>query len=197
MIPIMLSLSGRHTLVVGCGEVGRRKIETLLNEGAYVHVVDPLLNEDWVHRFSKDQLTYNKRAFVDEDLEGIFVLVAATSDYLINDRLIQLAKSKGILCTRVDGSHGNCGDFSMMASFSRGDLTIGIATGGRFAGLSKRLKMELETHFPQDYNDYLQFLARQRDLIVKSDQDVNGLDKKKSLDALLAITYEDFKRGPL
>ena len=79
-----LDLTGRSVLVVGGGPVAHEKIEGLLAAGADVTVVAPQIVADLVDL----DLTLVRRGYRPKDLNGKFLVVAATSTTSVNRREI-------------------------------------------------------------------------------------------------------------
>src|SRR5712691_11649655 len=90
-----LDLEGRRCVVVGGGAVGVEKAQGLLACGARVTVVslelDATLDVEWRRR------TYRSR-----DLRGAFLVIAATSDRKVNERVHRDAERRGMLCNVAD-----------------------------------------------------------------------------------------------
>ena len=84
LFPAFIKLADRACLVVGAGEVAASKIESLLIAGARVTVVAPRAIssiEDLAH---SGRLTWLQREFQSDDLDGVFLVIAATSSGAVN-----------------------------------------------------------------------------------------------------------------
>ena len=142
LFPIFLKLEGRTCLVVGAGPVGEGKIRSLLESGAQVRVVSPSATSqvrDWLE---SNRISWEPREFESADLEGIFLVVAATSSTEVNDTIFAEAQLRQVLCNVVDVPD-RC-DFYYPSVVRRGDLQIAISTAGDSPLLAQRLRKELE-----------------------------------------------------
>lgn len=77
-LPIFLRLERRPVLVIGAGSVALAKIESLGAAGAAITVVAPHAVPQCVELAGSGRLTWHKRAFVPSDLDGVFLVIAAT-----------------------------------------------------------------------------------------------------------------------
>ncbi len=145
MFPLFLKLEGRPCLLVGAGRVGEGKLKSLLRAGARVKVVAPKATAG-VQRLAKSaEIVWRKRKFTARDLDGMFLVVAATSSHPANAVILEEARRRGVLCNAVDDPR-NC-DFYYPAVLRRGSLQIAISTGGSSPELASRLRKELESCF--------------------------------------------------
>lgn len=186
MLSILMDLSEKDILIVGGGKVSVRKVKTFLKEKANIFVVSDNYDKSF-EKFS-GLITMIYDSYDSKYLDGKFLVVAATDKSDINEQVCIDAKERNILYNRVDKSTHNAVMFQSM--MQRGDLMISVSTSGSFAGLSKNIKEELENYFPSDYGEYVNYLAKQRDVIKTSK---SGNLRKEILD-LLELTYNDYKK---
>jgi precorrin-2 dehydrogenase/sirohydrochlorin ferrochelatase len=161
--------SGRPCLVVGAGPLGEAKIEGLLASGAAVRVLAPQATpavEDWAR---SGRIVWDARTFEPADLEGTFLVVAATSSVEVNDSVFREAQRRGVLCNVVNDPE-HC-DFYYPAVVRRGDLQIAISTSGRSPALAQRLRRELEEQFGPEYEAWIAQLGRQRKELFSHEMD--------------------------
>src|SRR5215469_5525062 len=102
MFPIFLKLESRPCLVVGGGTVAEGKIPGLVAERASVKVVAPEATAQIRQWASSGLIDWEQRAFHSRDLEGMFLVIVATSSREVNTRVFTQAHAKGILCNAVD-----------------------------------------------------------------------------------------------
>jgi siroheme synthase-like protein len=151
--PVNLNLKDKLCLVVGGGKVAERKIKTLLQFGALVKVVALKAVAEIKALSRAGKLVLKEGAFSPSDLEGIFIVIAATNDSKTNQEIASEAKRKHILVNVVDNPQ--LSDFIFPSVLQRGDLLISICSGGKAPALSKRLRLELEKVLPQDFAELL------------------------------------------
>lgn len=164
MFPIYLKLQGRICLVVGAGKIAAPKIESLLRAGASVTVVAPQAASTIVEQSSRGELLWHQRPFIDSDLDGKFLVVAATDLQQVNHAVAEAARARNVLCNSVDDPP-DC-DFFYPSVVQRGDLQIAISTGGKSPALSQRLRMELEAMLPEEAGAWLDTIGQIRERIL-------------------------------
>jgi siroheme synthase-like protein len=160
MFPIFLKLQGRRCLVVGGGTIAAPKIASLLRAGGVVTVVSPHALPEIQAQAGEGELTWVSREFVDNDLDGMFLVVAATDQQLINHSVAEAARINGVLCNSVDDPP-DC-DFFYPSAVRRGDLQIAISTAGKSPALSQRLREEIDAMLPEDTGAWLDQLGETR-----------------------------------
>jgi len=161
---MFVKLEARRCLVVGAGEVAEGKIRGLLNAGASVQVIAPravLQIQKWAW---EGTIGWSARAFQPHDLDGAFLVVAATSSPDVNAQVFKHAREKNVLCNSVDDPD-HC-DFYYPAVVNRGDLQIAISTNGRSPALAQRLRQELEEQFGPEYEAWVKELGEARDRLT-------------------------------
>src|SRR3990172_11920259 len=131
--PIFLDLTGRLAVIVGAGEVGASKAAALIDTGAEIRVIGPAAVAEISSLAGSGRLTWVKRDFAPEDLEGAFLVIAATDDPEANRRAGAEAGRRGALVNVVD-QPGLC-DFFVPAVVRRGRLQVAVSTGGAGPGL--------------------------------------------------------------
>ncbi len=164
--PIFVNLENKHCLVVGAGEVGKRKIQSLIDAGAgQVVIIDnrPAATE-LAPLLDLDNVEFLCREFVDQDIEGKFLVIACTSSEDVNWRISNLCAGKGILCNIVDQPE-KC-SFIVPATVKRGDLTVAISTAGQSPAMAKRIRRELQENFGEEYASLLSLMGRIRPLML-------------------------------
>ena len=176
LFPMFLKLERRSCLVVGAGTIGEPKIQSLLVAGANVRVIAPQAHQavmDWARA---GLIVWEPRAFLPNDLEGVFLVIAATASAELNQLVFNEAQRRNILCNAVDDPE-NC-DFYFPAVVRRGQLQIAISTGGQSPALAQRLRRELEEQFTPDYADWLEELGENRKKLFHRDLDA---DRRRDL----------------
>ncbi len=140
--PVNLLLDGRKTLVAGGGRVALDKVRLLLDAGAVVKVVSPELCDELEALPEKDTVTFLRRDFIEEDLDGIFLAFAAYEDRFLNSRVVDRCRARGVLCSSADGNWA-AGDFAVPVILRKDDLTVTISTGGRPSRRSRLIREQL------------------------------------------------------
>ena len=159
--PAILDIAGRTALVVGAGKVGEGKIEGLLHGGARVRVVS-LTASDTVRRWAaQGRIELEERAYESSDLEGAFLVIAATEDNDTNVRVFEDAEARQMLCNVVDVTH-LC-NFILPSIVRRGDLAIAVSTGGASPAMARRIRLSLAQCYGDEYAVVMQLLGSLRE----------------------------------
>jgi precorrin-2 dehydrogenase/sirohydrochlorin ferrochelatase len=140
-----LDLEGRRCLVVGGGTVGLEKARGLLECGAVVTVVAPQLEPE----LQALPVRWRRKRYEPADLEGNFLVVAATSNRTLNGRIFGNAEARSLLCNVVDTPE-LC-SFILPAVFRRDPIAIAVSTGGASPALAKRLRDELGAQVDEEH----------------------------------------------
>jgi siroheme synthase-like protein len=144
LLPLFLRLEGRRVLVVGAGTVAARKIEALIAVGARVEVVAPSVNAE-VEAMS---VTFHRRAFVESDVEGAWLVIAATNDSEVNARIASACESRRVFVNAVDDPPNASAYFGGL--IRRGPFTIAISSRGEAPALTRLLREVIEGALPPD-----------------------------------------------
>lgn len=159
-LPVFLKLTGRRCLVVGAGRAVLSKIEPLLMAEAKVFVVAPKANSQILKWAKEGKLAWDERAFELSDLDGVCLVVCATSSAPTNQIVFEEAQKREVFCHVVD-EREHC-DFFFPEIVRRGDLQIAVSTAGHSPALEQRLSEELEKKFGPEYASWLQWLGKAR-----------------------------------
>jgi len=160
MLPIFLKLEGRNCLLVGAGNVALEKIGSLLSTGLRLRVVAPEARDEVKQLAADGTLEWVQRRFEESDLDGMFLVIAATNAPEVNAAVYQGCVARNIVCNSVDDIP-NC-DFYFGSVVRRGGLQIAISTGGNSPAVAQRLKREIDAQLPQDFGEWLEDLGQLR-----------------------------------
>jgi siroheme synthase-like protein len=129
-----LDVAGRRCVVVGGGPVGLEKAAGLAGCGAAVTVVAPELDPG----FARLDVAWVARGYRRRDLRGAFLVIAATSDRAVNERVHRDAEARGLLCNVADVPE-LC-SFILPAVHREGPIAVAVSTGGASPALAKHLR---------------------------------------------------------
>jgi siroheme synthase-like protein len=144
-----LLLKGRRCLVVGGGEVGLEKVEGLLACDGSVTLVAPDAVPELEAYAREGSIEWERREFEEDDLDGCFLAIAATSDTDVNIGVYEGAERRAMLVNVVDVPP-LC-NFILPAIVRTGPLAIAISTAGASPALAKRMKREIAEVFGEPY----------------------------------------------
>jgi precorrin-2 dehydrogenase/sirohydrochlorin ferrochelatase len=167
--PVFLNVENRACLVVGGGEVGERKVKTLLDSGASVAVVSPEVTPWLEEKMHHGEVELLGSHYQEHHLQGQFLVIAATDDLELNCRIARDAEQKSLLCNVVD--YPQEGNFILPALVQRGSLTVAISTSGKSPALARQLRQDLQQRFGPEYADFLDLMGAVRSRLLRESQD--------------------------
>lgn len=145
-----LKLTGRRCVVVGGGEIGLEKVEGLLACDGEVTLIAPEAEPPLRELAQEGSIRWERRAYAGPaDLEGVFMVIAATDDTDVNIAVYDDAERRAMLVNVVDVPP-LC-NFILPAIVRTGPLAIAISTAGASPALAKRIKREIEGSFGEPY----------------------------------------------
>jgi precorrin-2 dehydrogenase/sirohydrochlorin ferrochelatase len=174
--PIFLNVENRTCLVVGGGEVGMRKVKTLLSCGARVGVVSPEVDPWLAEKAEEGSLELVDDHYEENHLQDRFLVIAATDDLELNCRIAQDAEKRGILCNVVD--YPQEGNFILPSLVQRGALTLAISTSGKSPAMARQIRQDLEQRFGTEYADFLEVMGAVRSRLLKESHDSTANKEK-------------------
>jgi precorrin-2 dehydrogenase/sirohydrochlorin ferrochelatase len=192
--PIFLELGGRRAVLVGGGAVAVRKADSLLEAGARLVVVaykpsDALTDLCTRHGAELIRAKYSK-----EYVAEAVLVIAATNDPAVNEKVYRDCQELEILCNVVD--EPRLCDFFVPAVVKRGDLQIAIGTEGNCPAYAGHLRKKLEAMFTEEHGRFLAELERVRREIIEQ---IPEPDRKAMLGRLVDDeSFEYFRaNGPV
>lgn len=127
--PIMLEGGAISALIVGGGRVAARKARALIDAGARVHVVAPVVsNEIQSIEATSERLQITRERYAREHLGGVTLVIAATDDSAVNAAVAQDARATGRLVSVADAP--DAGDFISPAVHRCGEIVVAVSAGG-------------------------------------------------------------------
>jgi len=166
LFPAFIKLAGRPCVVVGAGSVAASKIASLLECGAQVTVVAPRAAEAVERLSATRKIRWLPRKFAPSDLARAFLVIAATSDAVVNRAVFLEAQTRGILCNSVDDPP-HC-DFYFPAVVRRGPLQIAMSTTGESPALAQRICREIEESLDDSVGAWVEEIGEMRREIIAS-----------------------------
>jgi precorrin-2 dehydrogenase / sirohydrochlorin ferrochelatase len=180
---VNLSLDGQTALVVGGGEVARRKVEDLLLAKARVTVVAPQICAGIVALAAQSDVRAHARPYQSSDISESFIVIAATDDEDVNAEVAWDCMAHNVLVNVVDRP-ALC-TFTVPATVHRGDLTIAVATEGRSPAFSGILREELEGRYGPEYGRLVELFGELRKKMIALGWNGSTIREK------LALLYRD------
>lgn len=158
--PFFVQIESAPGLIVGGGTVALRKAEKLLPYGPQITVVAPKICPELA---ALPALTLVRRPFRAEDVEGMAFVIAAAGDRALNHQVARLCRERGVPVNVVDDKEA-C-SFLFPALVKRGELSVGISTGGSSPTAAIWLKEQIAALLPEGLEDILAWLEEQRPML--------------------------------
>jgi uroporphyrin-III C-methyltransferase/precorrin-2 dehydrogenase/sirohydrochlorin ferrochelatase len=146
--PIFLKLGGRTVLVVGAGVVAERKIAALVDAKALVRVVAPDATDGVRHLARSGALEWHARPFAESDVDGAWLVVAATGDAAVQRRVAAAGEARHTFVVAVDDV-ANATAYSG-AIVARPPFTVAISSSGETPALTRLVREIIEQVLPPD-----------------------------------------------
>ena len=170
--PVNLLLKGRKCLVVGAGKIAARKIGNLKRVSADISVVSPDVSNEIKELVSKGAVSLIQREYREGDIDGFFLVFAATDDKKLNARVLKDCNHKKILCCAIDENWKD-GVFITPASIEKNGVTVSVSTDGAACRRTRMIKENLSRH--------LEFTDKIEMIIIGTDQNYMSLKEREPL----------------
>jgi siroheme synthase-like protein len=146
--PIAVHGERISAVVIGGGSVGTRKALALVEAGAQVRVVSPLVTPELDAAERACELTIVRESYSAKHLGHSTLVVAATELREVNAQIAVDAHSSGKLVNITD--YADEGSFHTMAIHRSGDVTIAVSAGG-VPGAAARIRDAIAERFDVRY----------------------------------------------
>ncbi|MDI3486097.1 MAG: precorrin-2 dehydrogenase [Methanolobus sp.] len=163
-LPLLIDMSDKKVVIFGSGSVGERKAN-LFSEYAKVTVVSRSFYDIFYEledKYSIQLIKADAGKLTDDEINDVirdaFLVIPATNDRSINERIVKLSKSFGILTNEVDA----IGDVTVPAVIKRGGLTISISTAGSSPAFSRFTRRQVEKIITPEFGDMIKIQDEMR-----------------------------------
>ena len=154
LYPVFLKLAGLPVVVVGGGTVAAGKLAGLIEAGAQITVVAPVINEAMndAIRAQAPAVRLVERGFLPGDLDGArWVVAAATPE--VNREVAAAAAARGLFVNAVD-------DVASASAYlggviRRGPAVVAISTSGLAPALAGLIREALDAVLPDDLERWI------------------------------------------
>ena len=180
-LPIFVEPEGRRCLVVGGGAVAERKVRELIEAGAVVTVVSPMVTAGLEQLADAGKLHLQPEIFQETQLGECWLVVAATADRELNTRIASAAESQQRFCNVVDDAE-LC-SFVMPAVVRRSPITVAVSSSGRSPVLARWVKGLIESLLPARLGSLASLAGRWRQRVRESITNVD--ERRRFWEALL------------
>lgn len=158
--PTFLDLRQRRCLVVGGGAIAERKVRSLLECGARVRLVSPVITPALRTLAESGAIEHRARGFRRADVRGCLLAVAAAGIPQVDHAVADECRRRRALVNVVDRP-ALC-DFIYGSVLRRGELQVAVSTGGRAPALAREVRRRLESVVGDDYAALVEDVGRAR-----------------------------------
>ena len=159
--PVSLTLEGRRVLVVGGGGVATRRVSDLLETGARVEIVAPVVSQEIAAWADERKVAVALRPFEAGDVTGAWLCMAATDDPAVNRAVVAAAERER--CYVSAAGDGPASSARPMAGLRRGDLEVAVGTSGRAPAAAAWVCRQLATLIGPEYGVLIDLVAEARE----------------------------------
>ena len=142
-LPLFLNIHQQPCLLVGGGQVAKRRLEWLRNANATVTVVAPELHPDILAQVDDRSVFWIKDIFRPEQMQGCTLVVCATNDAAVNRAAAQAAHARQLPVNVVDDPEQ--GNIIVPAVIERDPVVVAIISGGASPVLVRWLRNRIES----------------------------------------------------
>lgn len=162
--PALLRIEGLNCAVVGGGRVAFRKVNSLLDAGARVKVISPLLTDELAEYAANNTIIWKKKRFEADDLIDAVLVIAATDQPDVNVAVREAIRPGQWIAV---ADRPDLSTFIVPAQVRRGRLLLTVSTEGASPGLSRRIARELAAQYDDTYDIYTEWLMDSRKIVLE------------------------------
>ncbi len=183
--PVFLNVKGKKCVVIGGGQIALRKVRALLNHGADVEIISPDLCPELAKLAESGRIPVLTREYQTGDLENTFVVITATDNGEINQRVVAEARRSAVLVNAVDDAVNS--DFIVPSYLRRGEVTIAVSTGGKSPALARKIRSRLEKELGDEYALLVDLVSEVRTEVRQQKIKIDGDGWQEALDLDLLL----------
>jgi len=144
-----LNLKGNLVIVVGGGQEGLKKINSLLTQDCKILLISDKTNQQISNYVRQKKITFKKMKLKGADFLSKykpFMVMATTDDKELNRKIVE--KAKQMRCYAYAADDPSVSDFSHPSAINIEDtVQIAISTGGRSPAMARKIRMQAEKVF--------------------------------------------------
>jgi len=181
VLPLAVHLTDKDVLVIGAGRIGTGKAALLVDAGARV----TMIARERVAELPAGVVLFEERDYRDGDLRGFALVVSATGDPAVNDRIVEEARNRNVWLNVVDDPARS--DFYFTAVHRDGDVTVSVSTEGSSPAFAQELRTMIAKRLPDNVGDVAAQLRRERADFHDKGLSTEGVDWRSRIRELLGV----------
>jgi len=155
--PINLDLNNKKCLVVGAGQVAFRKIRILLNYNPKIKIIaKEIKSEKLLELINEKKVKYKKKPFDLKDVKKYFLVICATDNIKLNEKISNRLIKKNVLANNATGN----GNVNFPAIYNDGNLTISVSTNGESPMMAKKIRDNIGNDLSGTYSKIIELFSR-------------------------------------
>lgn len=158
--PMFVNIENKPCLVAGGGSTALRKIHNIMDFGGRVTVVAPCICPEIK---MIQGLKLEEREFADNDIDGFFIVIAATDNDEVNTNISRLCLEHNIPVNVVDRKE-EC-SFIFPAYTKKENVVAAFSTGGNSPVIAQYLKESSEKYLTDLVGELAESLGSIRDMV--------------------------------
>lgn len=184
-LPLYFQLQGKPCVIIGGGTIALRKAILLQKSGATINIVARKVLPELQQLAESTGGSIRIGDYAVVDIEGHFLIVAATDDQVLNRQVSDDAHQRHVPVNVVD-SPELC-SVILPAIIDRSPLVIAVSSGGKSPVLARMLRAKIESLVPAAYGRLANLVGGFRDKVKLSYKTV---DERKNF-------WEEVLNGPI
>ncbi|HWQ25712.1 MAG TPA: bifunctional precorrin-2 dehydrogenase/sirohydrochlorin ferrochelatase [Chlorobaculum sp.] len=124
-LPLNIRVDNKKLLFVGGGKIAMHKIQTVEQYTRNITILAPAISDE----LKGKGFTEIYKEYESSDLDGFFLVYAATNDTAVNRRIRDDAEARGIMVNVVDNRE--LSDFISPAIIRKDEMTIAVSSNGQ------------------------------------------------------------------
>lgn len=164
-LPVFLRIKQQRVLVVGGGQVALRKVQMLLRAEARIRLVAVEIDAELKQALKDRVHQIEQRSFIEQDLDGCKLAIAATTDSAVN-MAVSMAASRRNMPVNVVDQPELC-TFIFPSIVDRSPVVVAVSSGGNSPVLARLLRARLETFIPSGYGLLATLLGQYRSQVKR------------------------------
>ena len=189
LLIIDLHLNGKTVVIIGAGNEALKRIKLLENEKCQIIVIGEKPHSE-ITKLSRTKKLMLKKTKLDSSLSlkkySPFLVIASTTDNLLNQKIVQTARKMKILAYASDSPESS--DISYLSLINiKKTIRVGISTGGASPIMAKKIKSKTEKYLKKNIsNQDVQLIKIQKFARTESKKHISTqVERKKFLYTLM------------
>ena len=176
MINFNLDISKRKILIIGSGNIAKRRLKKILEcaKDIRIDIVSPDFNNEIKSIFSKEpKIKFFKRKFRFSDLRNIDIVIACTNDISLNQEISKICFEKKIFVNNASDQSLSTIHFTSNVKISK-IVELNLNTGGQSPFLSKIMRILIEKVLKKPIDKLLKSISYKGKINSKKEKELKS-----------------------